>query len=90
MRCSGPDDARPAVESAEEGGKRRIVICTNRIENMSGGTEGASMQARANARINLAMARAAIERDRNLSEDQKAQALAGIAQAEMELTASKD
>jgi hypothetical protein len=42
------------------------------------------------ARANLAMARAAVERDRNLSDQQRSQALAGIAQAEAGLRKDTD
>lgn len=86
--CPG-DAAAPVVENSHKDGKHRIVICTNRIERMSREAERLAARsviirrdAMTNARTNLAMARAAIERDRNLSDQQRSQALAGIAQAE--------
>jgi bla regulator protein blaR1 len=86
--CPG-DATAPVVENVHKDGKHRIVICTNRIERMSREAERLAARsvivrrdAMMNARANLAMARVAIERDRNLSDQQRSQALAGIAQAE--------
>lgn len=91
VHCPG-DTAKPLVENSTKDGKRRIVICTNRIEAMSKNAErlamnGADFERRTmlSARSSLALARNAVERDRNLSDEQRAQALAGIAQAEAEV-----
>lgn len=90
--CPG-DAARPVVENSVKDGKRRIVICTNRMELMTREAERIAANsgeiernARLTARSSLAMARSAIERDRNLSDNQRREALAGIADAEAELT----
>ena len=95
-RCSG-DAAQPMIENSVRGGKHAIVICTNRIEAMTRNAErmaanGAMIERRAmfSARSSLAMARAAIENERNLSDDQRREALAGIAKAEAELTDDGD
>lgn len=92
--CPGDRD-RPVVENSMRGGVHRIVVCTNRIEAMSRDAErlaAASIDtadierhAMLSARTSLTTARAAIEHERNLTDDQRAQALAGIAQAEAEL-----
>lgn len=92
--CPG-DARRPVVDERTVGDKRIIVICTNRIEAMTKVAEQLAVNndaiehtAMASARVNLAVARAAIERERNLTPDQRAQALAGIAQADAELNAN--
>ena len=92
-RCPG-DDRRPMVENRTEHGRNLIIVCTNRIEAMTNDAQMNALRAEAmarmamgSARTNLALARSAIEGDRNLSAAQKAQALAGIAQAEAELRA---
>ena len=89
--CAGDSD-RPMVENRTEGGRRVVIVCTNRIEAMQRDAQVGAVRAEAmargavgSARINLRMARGAIERDRSLSAEQRAQALAGIAQAEAEL-----
>lgn len=90
-RCPG-DANRPVVENRTEGGRHVIIVCQNRIERMQRDAQTDALRAEAlargamaNARVNLALARSAIERDRNLSAEQRTQALAGIAQAEAEL-----
>ena len=90
-RCPG-DQAQPMVENRSENGRPFILVCTNRIEAMERGaridvvrTEALARAAAGTARTNLALARTAIERDRNLTPQQRTQALAGIAQAEAEL-----
>lgn len=91
--CPG-NTRRPPVEQRTEHGRNLIIVCTNRIEAMTNNpqmdalrAEAMSRMAMGNARTNLALARSAIEGDRNLSATQKTQALAGIAQAEAELRA---
>ena len=96
MRCDG-DMAKPIVEdSRDKDGRRRIVVCTNRVEAAARDGERQAMNAgmteqaaRADARAGLVTARAAITRDRNLTDWQRAEALAGIAQAEAELRDAK-
>ena len=90
-RCPG-DTARPMVEDRTEGGRHVVIVCQNRIERMRRDAQtdarfadGMARMATGSARMGLAMARSAIERDRNLSAEQRGQALAGIAQAEREL-----
>ncbi|HEU0044423.1 M56 family metallopeptidase [Sphingomonas sp.] len=92
-RCPG-NASKPVVENHNKDGRQRIVICTNRIDAMARSAERLALQdvrveqhAMMSARTGLAMARAAIERDRNLSDEQREQALEGIAQAEAEVRA---
>ena len=89
-RCKG--DTGPTTETTEKDGKRRVVICTNRIERIRVDGEKLALNASTiernamiSARSSLAFARMAIERDRNLSDEQRRSALAGIAQAEAEV-----
>ena len=91
IRCPG-DGKEPLVENSVKDGKHRIVICTNRIEARAKNAERLAMIAprfemrgMMSARAGLAMARTAIERDRNLTDEQRRDALAGIAQAEAEV-----
>lgn len=91
INCPG-DATGPVVENSVKGGKQRIVVCTNRIEPMTRDAERIAANsgeiersARMTARSSLGVARAAIERDRNLSDSQRREALAGIADAEAEL-----
>lgn len=91
ITCPGNAGAPVVQERGRDGGER-IVICTNRIEAMSAravqlaaDAEGLDHVTRRSARTSLAMARAAVERDRNLTNDQRQLALAGIVQAETEL-----
>ena len=93
MNCPGNAD-RPVVENSYKDGKHRVVICTNRMEAMSRNAEriaansaGIERQAIFSARSSLAIARRSIESDRNLSAEQRAGALEGIAEAEAELKA---
>ena len=95
IRCPGDDAARPIVENSNKDGKHRIVICTNRIDAMARNAERQALNgvrlerhAMMSARAGLAMARSAIERDRNLTDEQRRDALAGIAQAEAEVRES--
>ena len=90
--CAG---SGPAVDDRSEGGRRRITICTNRVERMTQEAERTAanaaiteQQARRSARNGLATARAAIERDRNLTTQQRDEALQGLAQAEAELASN--
>ena len=88
VHCPGDAD-KPLVENSTKHGKRRIVICTNRIEAVARNAERLAMNSAdferrtmLSARSSLALARNAVERDRNLTDEQRTQALAGIAQAE--------
>lgn len=101
MRCPGDDASQPTVWHQGQGDRQRIVICTNRIEAMTRNAQqmaqvtmvnaGAiEQQARISARAGLSVARTAIARDRNLTDDQRRQALAGVAQAEAELASAND
>ena len=91
VNCPG-DATKPVVENSVKDGRHRVVICTNRMEALTRNAErlaaqsaGMERQAMFSARSSLAMARRAIESDRSLGDDQRREALAGIAQAEAEL-----
>ena len=94
-RCDG-DDRQP-FRRETSGGRDRVIICTNHIAAMTRNAqvvalngEAIERSARLSARTSLGVARAAIERDRNLSEAQRREALAGIATAETELSSAED
>ncbi|WP_425229385.1 M56 family metallopeptidase [Sphingomonas sp.] len=85
-------DAGPMVETSEHRGRQRIVICRNRVERQA--REGAELaanadtierQARASALAGVERARVSIEADRNLTAEQKREALAGLDEALAEL-----
>lgn len=98
----GPGEGTIRTSETEDADSKRVtVICTDRIERMS--AEASERGARARvlamssarmgtdmARMSLRHARKAIEIDRNLSAEQRAQALAGVDQAMAELNAQKD
>ena len=86
VRC-GTAGTRPAAMTYADdtGGKRKMVVCIDRIAAAQRDAEEVARAAVGNARASLAVARTAIERDANLSAEQRAQALEGIAQAEAEL-----
>ena len=95
IRCPG-DATKPVVENSRKDGKHRIVICTNRIEALTKNAERLALNsaliernAFMSARSSLAFARTAIERDRDLSDEQRRSALEGIAQAEAEVREAK-
>ncbi|MHA3840125.1 M56 family metallopeptidase [Sphingomonas aestuarii] len=84
-----------------DNGRRVTIICKDRIEKLA--AEASERGARAQvlamssarmgtdmARMSLRHARKAIEIDRNLSAEQRAQALAGVDQAMAELDSQKD
>ncbi len=84
-----------------ESGRRVTIICKDRIEKMAADASerGARAQVLAMssarmgtdmARMSLRHARKAIEIDRNLTAEQRAQALAGVDQAMAELDAQKE
>lgn len=88
MNCAGNG---PATMSEGSDGHRAVIICSNRIDAMVDRAQQqaglSERHARAQARASLGLARSAIERDRNLTDDQRREALAGVAQAEAELRA---
>lgn len=85
-------DRGPAVEHRQRGGREHIVVCTNRIERMA--REGAELAANsaqierdaiASARAGLERARATVAANRDMGEEGRRAALAGIDEALTEL-----
>lgn len=100
-KCGVSANRRDFMTEEKDGDRRRLVICTDRIEKLAADASerGARAQVLAMssarmgthmARMSLRNARKAIELDRNLSDEQRAQALAGVDQAMAELDAQKD
>ena len=92
-----PGDSGPATIQTQKRGRQTIVVCQNRIRAMTVFADRFTANAgeiergaRLSARSGLAVARTAIETDRNLTDEQRRDALAGIADAEAELNAPVD
>lgn len=102
MEECGPGEGTTRLGERETSDGRRVtIICKDRIEKMAADASerGASARVLAlssarmgtdMARMSLRHARKAIESDRNLSDEQRAQALAGVDQAMAELTRPTD
>lgn len=100
-KCGVSENRRDFMTEEKDGDRRRLVICTDRIEKLAADASerGARAQVLAMssarmgtdmARMSLRHARKAIEIDRNLTAEQRAQALAGVDQAMAELDAQKE
>jgi len=86
-KCPG-DDAQPLVINSNDGGKRRIVICTNRIEHTAASAQRNAMASVDTAEITrnayrsaldgLRSARDKLQTDTRLSEDARREALSSI------------
>ena len=98
-----PGSASRFVVRDAPGGRQRIMVCTDRVDmaamdaarvaeavRIAADGERTGVGARADARINLALARTAIAVDRNLTDRQRRDALAGITRAQAELDAEID
>lgn len=102
MEECGPGEGTSGLSERQDGDGRRVtIICKDRIEKMAADASerGARAQVLAMssarmgtdmARMSLRHARRAIEMDRNLTAEQRAQALAGVDQAMAELESAKD
>lgn len=102
MEECGPGEGASGLSERQDGDGRRVtIICKDRIEKMAADASerGARAQVLAMssarmgtdmARMSLRHARRAIEMDRNLTAEQRAQALAGLDQAMAELESAKD
>ena len=91
--CPG-GDAKQMVITEKRGGKQRIIICTNRIEQAA--SEGARVAANSkdiernalqSALSGLRAARSSIEANRDMSDVQRAAALKGIDEGMAEVAA---
>lgn len=80
---------KPTVEHREEGKKKIMIICSDRIAMVTADAEKIAMQSRRfgmeSARMGIRMARHSIESERNISEAERAKALAGLDQALAEI-----
>jgi bla regulator protein blaR1 len=88
--CGGEGEVTTRAVSPD--GRASVTICKDRIERAAANAEArasraeaiahsADVSARATARSSIRMARRSIESNRNLSEEQRAEALAGLDQA---------
>lgn len=84
MKCSGDGKGPLTMRDHDKDGKPRIMICENRIE-LHALNQGRLGQMR--ALEGLKTGRAAVEANRNLTTEQRAQALAGIDQARASIEA---
>lgn len=85
---------KPTVEHREDGGKKVMVICTDRIEMAAADAQRIAIRHKQlgmeSARMGLRMARRSIESEPNMSGDERAKALKGIDEALAELDKQRD
>jgi beta-lactamase regulating signal transducer with metallopeptidase domain len=82
------------VEHRENGGKKVMIICTDRIEFAAADAQRMAMRHKAfgldSARMGLRMARRSVESETDMSADERAKALKGIDEAMAELDKQRD
>lgn len=87
-------EGKGTVEHRDEGKKKLIVICADRIAMISANAERVALNSKRigmdSAVMAIRMARRTIENERNISEPERAKALAGLDQAMAEIRADKD
>ncbi len=92
-KCGG-GEGKPTVENREDGGRKIMIICTDRIEMAATNTQRMTMRHKAmgmdSARMGLRMARRSIESETNMTADERAKALKGIDEAMAELEKQRD
>ncbi|RYD59824.1 MAG: peptidase M56 [Sphingomonadales bacterium] len=92
-KCGG-GEGKPTVEHRAEGGKKIMIICTDRIERITVDAERMAMRGKRlgmeGALMGLRHARRSIEIEREISSDERAKALKGIDEAIAELEKDKD
>ncbi|WBY07803.1 M56 family metallopeptidase [Sphingomonas sp. 7/4-4] len=90
----GRAEGKPTVEHREDGGRKIMIICTDRIEMAATNTQRMTMRHKAmgmdSARMGLRMARRSIESETNMTADERAKALKGIDEAMAELEKQRD
>jgi hypothetical protein len=90
----GKGEGKPTVENRAEGGRKIMIICTDRIEMAATNTQRMTMRHKAmgmdSARMGLRMARRSIEDETNMTADERARALKGIDEAMAELEKQRD
>ncbi len=95
QKCGvGGGDSRTSFTTTRPGGAMVTVICTDRIEAMAQSAAKSAQMAQRSAHTNMKvamagidMARTTIAQDRNLSDEARREALAGLEQATAELKA---
>ena len=90
----GKGDGKPHVEHRAEGGKKIMIICTDRIEMAGVDAERMALRHKKmgmeSARMGLRMARRSLENETSLSAEERAKALKGIDEALAELGNKSD
>ena len=85
----GKGEGKPSVENRSEGGKKIMIICTDRIEMAAADAERMAMRHKKfgleSARMGLRMARRSLESETNMTAEERAKALKGIDEAMAEL-----
>lgn len=85
---------KPTVEHREDGGKKVMIICTDRIEMAAADARSMAMRHKTlgleSARMGLRMARRSIENETSMTADERAKALKGIDEAMAELENQRD
>ncbi|NYT40342.1 peptidase M56 [Sphingomonas sp. R-74633] len=95
-KCADTSDGKPVIVNREEGGKKIMIICSNRIEKITVNAQKVAFDAKRmgmnSAMMGLRMARRSIESQPDLSAEQRAKALKGIdeAIAEVEKSGGRD
>ncbi len=86
-KCGKGD--KPTIEHRKDGGKKIMIICTDRIEMAAAGAAQLAMRHKAfgmnSARMGLRMARRSIESETDMTAEERAKALKGIDEAMAEL-----
>jgi hypothetical protein len=90
----GKGEGKPSVEHRQDGGKKIMIICTDRIEMAAADAERMAMRHKAlgmdSARMGLRIARRSIESETHMSAAERATALKGIDEAMAELDKQRD
>lgn len=85
----GKGEGKSSVENRSEGGKKIMIICTDRIEMAAADAERMALRHKRfgleSARMGLRMARRSVESETNMTADERAKALKGIDEAMAEL-----
>ena len=91
-KCGG-GKGQPTVEHREEGKKKIMIICSDRIAMVTADATRLAMHSKRmgldSAVMAIQMARHSIENERNISDAERAKALAGLDQAEAEIQKQK-
>lgn len=88
-KCGKADQPGETVVHRQEGGRKRMIICTDRIEAMSENATRMAMHGKRmglhGARMGIEFARRAVEADRNLSAAERTKALKELDEAMAEI-----